>query len=100
MRCLGESGADHGGVLVSTPAPRLRSTSSKRPALCGMLPTVAVMFDAPLSSATMVPHPTVDIRSAAAIAHLPKVISAVDAMGAASLRRCLLVSTGIHEEVL
>ena len=84
---------------MSTPAPRLRSTSSNRPALCGMLPTVAVMFDAPLSSATMVAHPTFDIRSAAAVAHLLKVISAVDANGAASLRR-LLISTGTHEEGL
>lgn len=44
----------------------------------------------------MASHPTSNIRSAASVAHLLKVHSAVDAMGASSLRR-LLVSTEIHD---
>ena len=54
--------------------------------MCGMLLTVAVMFNAPLSSTTIVSHPMFDICSAAAIAHLRKANSDVDA----SLQ-CLLI---------
>jgi hypothetical protein len=46
----------------------------------------------------MFSHPMVVTRTAAAIAHLPKVDSAADtAIGVSSLRR-LLDSTGIHDE--
>ncbi len=64
----------------------------------GDAPTLSVRCEAPWSSATMFSHPKVVLRTAAAIAHLPKVDSAVDTtIGVCSFRR-LPDSTGIHVE--